>query len=366
MPIYADQVHKLLKQAQGLPPCGTSLELLQTAASIADAHNDVGLGMEARRPLMWVARNLLRGDILTAAFTWCLAQQEREPGRHDCGDLLWEQSMVIGQLANLPDVSRATLEALLDHFRRRLEAAGASLRPLHETRYHIAPDLGDRTMAESARAALRGPRAAPYEYNDDAYDEINVAVFLGEDDRCMLFADLLLGGQFRGSSAELSSADLLVPLLRHGRLDDAKKLLKRAFRAYHPERVYYWPYGGILKALTLLGELKRALKVYSECQRAITPECDPLTRLHFALDAMVLFDRLVDVGRKDVSLRRPELVAVPHEGNRYRVEDLRAWLRQEAMELAERFDARNGTEYFRGQVGERTELQRLAMPIELA
>lgn len=363
MSSHADQVRELLEQAGRLPPSATTLQLLQMAAGIADTHNDVELGLEARRPLMWVARNLMRGDILTTAFTWCLAQYERDPERCEAGDLLWEQSMVIGQLANLPDVSRATLEALLEHFRRRLEANGSSLRRLHETRYQIAPDLGDRTMALTAREALRRPRPIPFEYIDNPYDEITAVVFLGEDDRALHIADLLLKGGLHGGQADMSAADLLIPLMRHGRADDARRLLKRAMRGYHPQQVYYWPHGGVIMAQALLGDLKRAVKAYQECQRAVTPQSDPLTRLHFALDATVLFDRLIDVGRREIKLRLPDWLPVGHADRGYSVEALRAWLRQEATQLADRFDARNGSDHFRGLLQARSELQRFALPI---
>jgi hypothetical protein len=87
---------------------------------------------------------------------------------------------------------------------------------------------------------------------------------------------------------------------------------------------------------------------------------DPLTRLHFALDALVLFERLHRQGRRTLAARLPELVPVPSIDGLYDVEELDAWLHREARELAEGFDARNGNDYFRQQIQERLELSREA------
>ncbi|HEY7155475.1 MAG TPA: hypothetical protein VH575_16045, partial [Gemmataceae bacterium] len=65
-------VRGLLAESDRLPLSSAKLAVLQEAVRLADAHNEIDLAIEARRPLMLVARNLLRGDILTAAFTWCL------------------------------------------------------------------------------------------------------------------------------------------------------------------------------------------------------------------------------------------------------------------------------------------------------
>jgi hypothetical protein len=153
-----------------------------------------------------------------------------------------------------------------------------------------------------------------------------------------------------------------MPLLKLSRTQEAARLFARCVRSFHPERCYYWGYGDFIKWLTLTGNLNRACRFYEQCQRAITPYTDPLTRLHLALDALVLFDRLLATGRQTIALRLPEAVAVSPKDGVYRVEALREWLHGEALELAGRFDRRNGTDYYREQIQERIDLQRWAIP----
>src|SRR6185437_12687288 len=120
----------------------------------------------------------------TTLFRSCLAHYDREPQRFRGRDLLWEQKMVIGQLANLDDVSRATLENLLDDLGRRLQAAGLSLREMYVTQRSFAADLGDRSFAVAAGRAIRQLSRDHESANSvqDRIDEIASLVFVGEED----------------------------------------------------------------------------------------------------------------------------------------------------------------------------------------
>ena len=357
---YTEQVRSLVVQASRMPLSTAGLAMLEEAVRLADTHQDIALGIETRQPLMAVARNLLRGDVLTTAFVWCLAQHDREPRRFAGRNLFTEYRWVIGQLSNLADVARATLEEMLADMGRRLERAGFSLRHMYFTQQHIAPDLGDPNLARSATEAMRKyPRDALSSNSGwELAEEVETELFLGREEHAYRLARPFLEDRFyQHSKADQICGSLLLPLLKWGRLDEAKSLHARCSRSYHPERVYYWWFGELLKFSALTDDFGRALQRYAECQRAITECTDPLTRLHFALDALVVFDRLLAVGKQEALLRLPDRVPVPHRKGLYQVADLRAWLYQKASELADRFDARNGNGYFRAELHARAELQ---------
>jgi hypothetical protein len=362
----ADRVRRLMAEAAGLPLSTFKLALLQEAVQLADTHNDIDLGIEARRPLMIVARSLLRGDILTVAFTWCLAHYDREPKRFQGRDLFWEHQMVIGQLANLADVTRATLEALLDDLGRRLQAAGRSLYSRFVAQRTLAPDLGDRPLARAASRVIRERFAedAARDPLHERYEELMTELFLGNEERTLELAPFLLSARsFYRPMADEVRHRLLLPLLKRGRVAEAAQLEREARRSYYPEQCYYWSYGERLKWMALTCAAGQAVRCYEECQRAIHSWTDPLTRLHFTLDALVLFDRLKRTGPDTLSMRLSDLVPVAHDHGRYSVDHLRDWLLREATALAEQFDRRNGTSYFREQLVERAELQRWAAEV---
>lgn len=358
------RVRQLLAEAEHLPMSFGKLALLEEAAARADAHQRIDLGIEARLPLMVVARSLLRGDILSVAFAWCLAQHDRDPQQFGGRDLFWEYKQVIGQLANLPDVSRAKLEELLDDLGRRLQAAGQSLGTAHLTRRSIAPDLGDRALARAAQETIRQLRAQGiHDFFDSRIEEIETVLFVGDNERALQLAQPMLAGKFvrHQNAAEIAYAALLLPLLKRKRFAEANRIVQRCLLVYRPELCYYWSHGDLLKWWTLTNQVGRAVRTYEECQRAIHSFTDPLTRLHFAMDALVLFDRLRQEKHQTLSLRLPDWLPVTVSEGNYRIEELHEWLLREARELAERFDRRNGNDYFQEQIQERRELQRWAI-----
>jgi hypothetical protein len=75
----------------------------------------------------------------------------------------------------------------------------------------------------------------------------------------------------------------------------------------------------------------------------------------------VLFDHLAKAGRSTLPLRLGDDVPVAREHGRYPVVKLRGWLHQVARDLATRFDARNGTDYFQQQIQARAELHQWAV-----
>lgn len=358
---YPAEIDELLAEANSLPYSSARLAILQEVVRLADLHQDIDLGIAVRRPLMEVARNLLRGDILTDAFVWCLAQHDRAPERFAGRNLWIEYRWVISQLSNFVDVSRTKLEELLDDFGRRLEAAGYSRRHYYHSQREIAPDLGDQALASAANRAMKlYPRdGLSHDSSWEQAEETQTELFVGNIERALELSRPYLEDRYsERRKSDSVCASLLLLFWQRGETVRAKALHKRCLRSYQPERCYYWWYGELLKFTAIANDLGRAVHLYEECQRAVHPNGDPLTRLHFALDALVVFNCLAAAGRQHVAIRLPAEVPGASTRGQYSVAALQDYLGQEARQLAERFDARNGNSYFNQQLEERAELHR--------
>jgi hypothetical protein len=358
---FTHRVHALLAEADRLLMSGVKLSLLEEAVRLADSQQDIPLGIQARYPLMLVARNLLRGDILAVAFTWCLGHYDRDPTLFAGRDLFWEHDMVVGQLANLDNVPRATLQGLVADLERRLREAGRSPAAALRVRRTIAADLGDRTMAAEADRELR--RLGPAELGS-LRQQIECLLFLGKEEEALSLAARCLRDDRRFNRVDAGTVrcKILLPLLRRGQVDQVFRHQDRCLSHLKPEVCYYWEYGNLIKSFALTNRTTQAVRIYERCQRAIQEFTDPLTRLHFALDAGVLFDRLAALGRTSIPVRLPAKFPVKPTQHGYSVFELGDWLRQEAVVLAARFDRRNGNGFFAEEIQERAALQRWALP----
>lgn len=360
MASHVDQVHALMAEAAKLPDSLTKFDLLDEAIRLADLHQDLRLGIDARLPFIQVARNLLRGDHMAVAFTWCLHQYDQRPDLFAGRDLYDDYAELIGQLANFDAVTRPQLDAMLDDLSARMTREGRSLAPVWSMKREMAPDLGDRELSHEA---MRQLARLSHEWRLTPGNRFYHALFVGDEDEAMRVADtewLVPGRPLPPTSKWYKS---LVLLLKRGRLADLKRWQARALAAIRVGDTYYWEYGAVVATLALSGRFDDALKLCGQCQRAVRDHTDPLTQLHFHLNMVVLFDRLHAVGTDTVLVRFNEAVPGRRPNGRYVVAEVRDWMRRAATELAARFDRRNGTGYYAEQLRERTEWQSFALPL---
>ena len=358
MTTHEDQIRALLAEAA---PMATSLgkyEILAEAVRLADLHQDVPLGVAARLPLMAVAAGLLRGDAMAVAFTWCLHQYDRRPDLFAGWNLTWEYRTLIGRLANFDTVSRGQFEEMLADFTARLVREGRPPAFALSAKLALGPDLGDRALAADALAEIQRLRLGSVLTPGERFQH---ALFVGDDEQAMRIADETLTAA--RNEFDMSWYGLFELLLRRDRRAELPKWLARAENQLRVKDCYFWPFGKVVVALTLVGRLDDAVKLCGQCQRAIREYTDPLTRLHFCLDMGVLFDRLHAVGRDVVLVRFADGPPGRLPTGKYRVAEVRAWLATNAAELAARFDRRNGNNYFAGLVRQRAEVQRFAAPV---
>jgi hypothetical protein len=361
MASHVDQVRALLAEAAKLPDGQTKLDLLDEAVRLADLHRDVPLGVAARLPFLHVARNLLRGDRMAIAFAWCLRQYDERPELFNGRNLFDEYAELIGQLANFDAVTRPQLDAMLADLSDRMTRAGLSLGLVWSMKREMAPDVGDRGLSREAMRQLHRLGWGPHLTTANRFYH---ALFVGDEDEAMRLADRdwLLPGRPLPASSKWFKA--LILLLKRGRHDELRRWQARATAATRVTDCCYWEYGAIVASLALSGRLADAARLCGQCQRAVREDTDPLTRLHFHLNMLVLFDRLHAIGTESVLVRFHGDVPGRLPSGRYIVSSVRDWMHAAAADLAARFDRRNGTDYYAEQLRDRADWQRYAQPPE--
>ncbi len=144
--------------------CLTAMQvsLLEEAVRLADTHGDADEGFRLRTALATAAMLGGRPDVLLVAFSWCVAQYDRDPGRFKGEEefsLLCGYKWAVENLVAFPQVSRADIDKLLDDMERRYRAHGASMHAVHHKRRQVLSLMGD--MAGAAEADRHMARARP-------------------------------------------------------------------------------------------------------------------------------------------------------------------------------------------------------------
>lgn len=169
------------------------------------------------------------------------------------------------------------------------------------------------------------------------------------------------GGEFTcAHEPHAALASSLTPLLRLGRLDEARANHLRGFRLVRSMESMRSAYADHVEFCALSGNEARGLELLAERPAYFTDDGHPRSRLDFTAVVALLMDRLTELGPGDRPVPGPA-------GRSWTAAELAAHARGEALALAARFDERNGTahvsERARARMAQRPLVERLPLGV---
>ncbi|HVK08539.1 MAG TPA: hypothetical protein VM597_07150, partial [Gemmataceae bacterium] len=310
-----------------------------------------------------------RCDDMLVAFSWCLAQHDRDPERFGIHLLLWEFRWVVSSLPTFPEVSLEKIEEMKAEMARRYQMFGASPRSFALMCRKMAVDMGDREAADRMNDWLR---RCPQDVLSDGAEtergfELTYRLFRGEYARTIKVATPFLDRTIRSDHFEgQACADVLFPFLRARRPAEAMPYHRRGYRLRAASVRHLDSIGKHLAFLALTDNTTKALRLLEKHLPEALAATNSFTRLKFLLEIPVIFDRLAAGGSDSVKVRLPPTVPLNRVKDRYSVGELRDWLSGLAAELATAFDRRNGNSYYTTRLADLPKLQRWARPCPLS
>ncbi|XMA36914.1 hypothetical protein O1157_10580 [Streptomyces albogriseolus] len=251
--------------------------------------------------------------------------------------LFWRFKWVANALRCLPEVPLASLRQWQTEMRDRYEKAGLDLQPYYGQAYQLAAHVGEDTdlAYELWAGRTRGPLS-----DCEACETCERALYhlaSGDDERALRAWEPVLAGEESCQEEPARSVSYaLLPLLRAGRTDEARRLHLAGYRSCRRNPSMAGELGRHLEFCALTGNEARGLELLAE-NRTLFDEVDsPLAQLDLLTGVEVLLARVEALGHG-------ELPAAGFPGRSWTVASLRAEVRRRADDLAGRFDARNGT-----------------------
>lgn len=254
----------------------------------------------------------------------------------------WMSAGMLGQ----PHIPLAAMEKWLGEMEHRYRLAGHSERAVRSAEFSVAAHIGDLARAERAYTAwLAADRDTMADCHAcELHDQGWWQARTGEDERALeLWAPVLEGEYVCAHEPHAVLASSLLSLLRLGRLDEARAHHLRGFRLVRGMESMRGSYADHVEFCALTGNEARGLELLAERPQYFTDSGEPRSKLDFLAVVTLLMDRLVALGFGEQTVPGPA-------GREWTARELAAHAREEALALAARFDARNGTAY----VGERT------------
>ncbi|MFB8241844.1 hypothetical protein ACFC58_35460 [Kitasatospora purpeofusca] len=312
----------------------------------ADQFDDTGVRAMALLELMEAYEYDGERSKAPVVFARVLKLWDTDPGSFGewaTQQVFWRFKWVATSLLGTPDVPLASVRRWHGEMRDRYRAAGHGLQPYYAQRFHLAAHIGEDVQDAYELWAAR-PRT---ELSDCHACEVRAAashlVRQGDDAAALeAWRPVLSGESTCAEEPHVSHAQALLPLLRQGRLDEARSSHLVGYRFARGKSGLVRSVGQHIEFCALSGNEPRGLEILAENRDLFGVTGDPSGRLDFLTGVEVLIAGLARAGHGALTVSGPP-------GRSWTVDTLLAHLRTEADALAARFDARNGT----GAVGSR-------------
>ncbi|WP_105973787.1 hypothetical protein [Streptomyces geranii] len=255
--------------------------------------------------------------------------------------LHWVFKWMTSGMLDQPHIPLASIEKWLGEMEHRYRLAGHSERAVRGAEFSVAAHVGDLPRAERAYAAwLAADRDSMADCHAcELHSQGWWQAERGADAEALDLWRPVLEGEFTcAHEPHTVLASSLGPLLRLGRLDEARAHHLRGFRLVRPMESMRGAYADHVEFCALTGNEARGLELLAERPAYFTDSGQPRSRMDFMAAVALLMDRLTVLGMGSQSVPGPA-------GRDWTARELAAHAREEALSLSARFDTRNGTPY---------------------
>ncbi|MET4923277.1 hypothetical protein P3L51_13090 [Streptomyces sp. PSRA5] len=272
----------------------------------------------------------------------------------EANQVLWRFKWVTTSLLQVPDVPLAAIRGWTDQMRERYREAGHGMQPVAAMRHRIAAHIGSGRSAYDLWVTRPRERMSDCEACETRHRALH-HVRTGDERRALdIWQPVFDGGQTCAEEPYVSQAHALLPLLRLGRVDEARSHHLTGYRFARGKAGMAEEVGLHIEFSALSRNEGRGLEILAENRALFETTGAPLSLLGFLTGVGVLLTRLVADGYATTTVAGPL-------GRGWTAESLLAHVGGEADALVAAFDARNGTT----AVGDRRR-ERLARPALLA
>ncbi|MFM9279768.1 hypothetical protein [Paenibacillus jiagnxiensis] len=335
----------LMFEAYDLPGGRAKIELLEEAVKLADSTGNVEQGFEARFELVEAATFNGYPKKALVNFSWLLGQFDKDPDSYDGYNLLWSYKWIIDKIACFPEISRTQIDGLLEDMKKRYREHGYNDRTYYYYRMTLALQYGE--LEEAGRFFREIQAMDRDEMSDCAACEqdqfVKYYVLAGDDQRAIETAEPILSD--RMSCAEVPHVtypQVLLPLYRQGRLQEAEKYQRQGYRLIKGERDFVLQISQHIAYLTKTDPVKGLELFELHAPLALDHE-NPHDRMMFNAHASTLFKRLA-AEPMNFEVRLP--ADFPYADESTDVERLSERFRDMAVTAARQFDERNGNRHY--------------------
>ncbi|WP_158842871.1 hypothetical protein [Saccharothrix deserti] len=336
-----DAAERQFVEAYHMPEGMARHEALERAARAADALDHLPLAVSCRIALIRSAYDLGRYDLMLAPFAWCGTAEQRDPTAFDeweTHSFDWAHKWIVSGLIADPRFTLEQIGSFVDQLAARYQRLGYSMQPVHGARADLAAHVGDDEAYREHFARYLAMDRGPMSDCEACVIEEQAGHLIrqGRHAEAVAHAEHQLAQDTGCATQPQGILTTLTPaFVELGDVDRARQAHVVAYRLVRDDMV-----GGYLddhlEFCARSGNVRRGVELLRGHLHRVHHSTSPSRAMHFAAGAALLLSRVSP----------DEEFAVPRDGRTtvMSAPELRAVLEAQALEIAARFDRRNGTD----------------------
>lgn len=335
----------MMARAREAPAGRERVDRCFRAVVLADRAGDLDAAFDARNELIEAAYYADAKLEQLAAFAWCLNAADRHPGRFAWDSLLWTYKWVADSLTSMTEVPLALVDQVIDDLEQRYARAGLGSAAADQLRMMLAIDAGRREQLPALYQAwdenrdLAGSDCTACRQSQ----RVGYHLAMGDDAGALEAAAPLLAGRMRcGEVPHSTYGEVLLPLVRLGRLEEAAAALVRGSALIREREGFVETFGRFLAFLAIAGHVDHGWPLLQRRLKAALQTRLDLAALAFHRGAQALCRRALLAGETITSLSLSPRFELFEPDGVYDVSVLERYFGERVTTLTGRFDRRNG------------------------
>ncbi len=349
---YVDEIQELVRAYQDGGE--KKISLLEQAAKIADVHKDVEYGRSLRAELVRGSFAGSRPDIGIVAFAWLRAHVDLSLRDDESTQQLTSSYFFVAQsMSQVVPIQLNDMRRILDEMEADFKAIGYAMGAVRMLEVLTALRAGDREWAREAELRWRKCTHNCELCSRDL--RTHFLLFIDEIEQAIDLALPSLSGQpvCWASTCNVPYAlacRMLLPLYLADRKGEAEKYKQVAWDFVCSDQTDLSLTGQLLEYTALTEQFDDGIDLLEKSIVEAQSTTKAWYRLHWLIGACMVLERIEDGDERQLNVPRQAIKSLGLD--ELSLENIGRWSREQAQELADAFDARNGNSWHADWVNE--------------
>ena len=325
------------------------IAILEEVIRLADSNNDVEIAYGARSQYTRLCNQEGFPEKSIVAFSWCLAQFDKDPELEDWHGLLWRYKVILELIPVFATVSREQIVGMQEDMAKRLAVCGESERTAHYYRSWNLMRMGDYEAAlHYQETYMKMPRTPTSDCLACEHDrQVELLARMHKDEEALKLAAPVMSGRMSCSEVpEFTNGHIVKSQLRLGKIDEATERQVAGYRGVTGDRKYLGTIGDLLLVVIRNRDFDSGINWIRRHLPWSAETASGELKFRFFSSVTLFFEALAAESPEPKKLRIPKQFGCYRPDEQYDPALLADWFAAETRQLADQFNARNGNDRY--------------------